>query len=152
MFEPGDWVWVHMRKERFPEQRKSKLQPRGDDPFQVLERINDNAYKIDLPGEYNVSATFNVSDLSPFDFDAGADLRTNPFEERGNDGNQGSKPNDPLSINGGPMTRARAKRMKEALNGLIQEIWAKSLVQQGLDDMERTPRLQNIIQVQDHKY
>ena len=28
-FEPGDWVWVHMRKERFPTQRKSKLGPRG---------------------------------------------------------------------------------------------------------------------------
>ena len=51
VFQPGDWVWVHMRKERFPNQRKSKLQPRGDGPFQVLERINDNAYKIDLPGE-----------------------------------------------------------------------------------------------------
>ena len=32
----------------------------------MLERINDNAYKIDLPGEYNVSATFNVADLSPY--------------------------------------------------------------------------------------
>jgi len=49
-----------MRKERFPEQRKSKLQPRGDGPFQVLKRINDNAYKIELPSEYNVSTTFNV--------------------------------------------------------------------------------------------
>ena len=64
VFQPGDWVWVHMRKERFPNQRKSKLQPRGDGPFQVLERINDNAYKIDLPGEYSVSATFNVADLT----------------------------------------------------------------------------------------
>ena len=53
-----------MRKKRFPEQRRSKLLPRGDGPFQVLERINDNAYKLDLPGEYNGSATFNVSDLS----------------------------------------------------------------------------------------
>jgi hypothetical protein len=52
-----------MRKERFPNLRKSKLQPRGDSPFQVLERINDNAYKIDLPGEYDVSATFNVAVL-----------------------------------------------------------------------------------------
>ncbi|PKI59295.1 hypothetical protein CRG98_020315 [Punica granatum] len=53
IFEPGDWVWLHMRKERFPAQRGSKLLPRGDGPFQVLERINDNAYKLDLPGEYN---------------------------------------------------------------------------------------------------
>jgi len=54
VLQPGDWVWVHMHKERFPNQRKSKLQPRGDGltlTFQVLERINDNTYKIDLPGE-----------------------------------------------------------------------------------------------------
>jgi hypothetical protein len=69
VFQPGDWVWVHMRKERFPNQRKSKLQPRGDGPFQVLERINNNAYKIDLLGEYGVSATFNVADLTLFDTD-----------------------------------------------------------------------------------
>eukprot|EP00256_Glycine_max_P068574 XP_025983169.1 uncharacterized protein LOC113000711 [Glycine max] len=72
VLEPGDWVWVHLKKERFPEHRKSKLQPRGDGPFQVLEKINDNAYKIDLPNEYNVSATFNVSDLSLFDADGGS--------------------------------------------------------------------------------
>ena len=52
VFELGDWIWVHMRKERFPEQRKSKIQPRGDDPFKVLERINDNAYKVYLTNEY----------------------------------------------------------------------------------------------------
>ncbi|KAL4369491.1 hypothetical protein GQ457_02G026600 [Hibiscus cannabinus] len=67
IFEPGDWVWVHLRKERFPNQWKCKLDPRGDGPFQVIERINDNAYHIDLPGEYNVSSSFNVSDLFPFD-------------------------------------------------------------------------------------
>ena len=66
VFEQGDLVWVHLRKDRFPEQRKCKLQPRGDGPFAVLERINDNAYKIDLPEEYGVSPTFNVSDLSPY--------------------------------------------------------------------------------------
>ena len=74
-----------MRKERFPARRRSKLHPRRDGPFQVFERINDNAYKLDLPGEYNISATFNVSDLFPFD--VGDDSRTNPFEERANDEN-----------------------------------------------------------------
>ena len=82
-FEPGDWVWVHMRIERFPAHRRSKLNPRGDRPFQILEKINDNAYKVDLPGEFNVCASFNVADLSPFD--VGDDSRLNPIEERGND-------------------------------------------------------------------
>ena len=44
----------------------------------MLAKINENAYKIDLPSEYgNVSAIFNVCDLSLFD--VGDDLRTNPF-------------------------------------------------------------------------
>nr|GFA66171.1 RNA-directed DNA polymerase [Tanacetum cinerariifolium] len=34
--------------------------------FRVLKKINDNAYKIKLPGHYNVSVTFNVADLSPY--------------------------------------------------------------------------------------
>ena len=112
-----------MRKERFPAHRWSKLHPRSDDPFQVLERINDNVYKLDLPGEYNISATFNVSDLSPFD--VGDDSRTNPFEERGNDEHHKAF-KDPLHDPVGPITKARSKRIKEALNGLIQEIWADS--------------------------
>ena len=45
----GDWVWLHLRKDRFPTKRKSKLSPRGDGPFKVLERINNNAYRLDLP-------------------------------------------------------------------------------------------------------
>ncbi|XP_071933765.1 uncharacterized protein [Coffea arabica] len=53
IFEPVDWVWLHLRKERFPKQRQSKLSPRGDGPFRVLQQVNDNAYKLELPGEYN---------------------------------------------------------------------------------------------------
>ena len=110
---------MYLRKEIFPVRRWSKLHPRGDGPFQVLERINDNAYKLDLPGEYNISVTFKVSDLSPFD--VGDDSRMNPFEERGNDENQQAF-KDPLHVPVGPITRARSKKIKEALNGLIQEI------------------------------
>lgn len=79
-------MWRHTRKERFPGQQKSKLAQRGEGPFQVLERIKDNAYKIDLPSEYNISSTFNVVDLSPYD--VGEDLRMNPLEEKGDDENQ----------------------------------------------------------------
>ena len=62
--EPG---FLNLRKERFPTQRKSKLLPRGDGPFQVIRRINNNAYELDLPSSYNISNSFNVCDLSPFD-------------------------------------------------------------------------------------
>ena len=80
LFEPGDLVWVHLRKDRFPEQRKSKLQPRADGPFKVLRKINDNAYEIDLPSTYGVSTSFNVADLCPF-FRL-EELGTTPFKSR----------------------------------------------------------------------
>ena len=83
--EPSDWVWLHMHTEHFPVQRRNKLLPCGDGPFQVLERVNDNAYEIDLPGEYGVSTTFNVVDLSPFDVGDDRDLRTNSSQEEGTD-------------------------------------------------------------------
>jgi hypothetical protein len=44
--EPGDLVCVHLRKDRFPDLKKSKLMPRAAGPFKVLEKINDNAYKL----------------------------------------------------------------------------------------------------------
>ena len=113
-----------MRKERFPAKRCSKLLPRGDGPFQVLERINDNAYKLNLPGKYNVSATFNVTDLSPFDI--GDDLRANPFQEEGNDGDQGITLKDLVQVPIRLVTRARAKKFKDVLNRLIQELWAQA--------------------------
>ncbi|KAH9781057.1 Endonuclease [Citrus sinensis] len=129
IFHPGDWVWVHMRQERFPAQRCSKLPPRGDGPFQVDARINDNAYKLDLLGEYNVSATFNVSNLSPSD--VGEDSRMNPFEERGNDknhqGNTIKVSSDALHIHGGPIKRARAKKIQAVLNGFIEKIWIENV-------------------------
>ncbi|GKV27101.1 hypothetical protein SLEP1_g36308 [Rubroshorea leprosula] len=66
VYKEGDWVWIHLRKERFPNRPNVKLSPRADGPFQIVEKINDNAYKIKLPGDYGVSATFNIADLSPY--------------------------------------------------------------------------------------
>ncbi|XP_052484832.1 uncharacterized protein LOC128039934 [Gossypium raimondii] len=118
VFEPGDWVWIHLRKKRFPEERKSKLQSRGDGPFQVLERINDNVYKIHLPSEYGVSASFNVTDLSPFDI--GHDSRTNHLE-KGRDDTSSSKKLDVESIElpSGPITRAHVKKFQDAVASYI---------------------------------
>lgn len=86
IFKEGDMVWVNLRKERFPSKRKNKLMPRTDGPFKVTARVNDNAYKVELPGEYGVHATFNVGDLSPYlDDDGLAELRSIPFKEGGDD-------------------------------------------------------------------
>ncbi|KAL3537781.1 hypothetical protein ACH5RR_001147 [Cinchona calisaya] len=73
------------KRDIFLNKRKSKLDSRGDRPFQVLKRINDNAYKINLLGEYNISATFNVTNLSPFDFHVRSDSRMNHLKEEGDE-------------------------------------------------------------------
>jgi hypothetical protein len=64
--EPGDLVWLHLRKEWFPELRKSKLMSRAPGPFKILAKINDNAYKLELPPEFGVSPSLNISDLRPY--------------------------------------------------------------------------------------
>ena len=70
-------MWLHIRKDRFPQERKSKLLPRADGPFKVLARYNDNAYKVELPRDkYNMSDIFNVKDLSPYQGDEDFDPRS----------------------------------------------------------------------------
>jgi hypothetical protein len=64
--EPGDLVWLHLRKERFSELRKSKFMSRAIGPFKILAKINDNAYKLELSLEFGVSPTFNILDLRPY--------------------------------------------------------------------------------------
>jgi len=66
VFQPRDLVWIDLRREGFPSKRKNKLMPRADSPFEVLEKINDTTYEVDLQGDYRVSTTFNVVDLSAY--------------------------------------------------------------------------------------
>jgi len=40
--------------------------PSAEGPFKVLENVNVNANKVDLPGDFRVLTTFNVADLSPY--------------------------------------------------------------------------------------
>ena len=43
-----------------------------------------------------------------------------------NDGDQGTTSKDLVQVPIGPVTRARAKKFKDVLNGLIQELWAQA--------------------------
>jgi hypothetical protein len=65
-FELGDLVWLHLRKERFSELRKSKLMSCAAGPFKFFAKINDNAYKLELPPEIRVvpALTFQICDLT----------------------------------------------------------------------------------------
>jgi len=77
-FQPRDIVWIHLRKERFPLRRKSKLTARGDGRNKNVQKVGDNAYKIKLPDEMKISIIFNVGDLTLYieDEDGGhEDLR-----------------------------------------------------------------------------
>jgi hypothetical protein len=105
--------------------------------------INDNACKVDLSGEYGINVTFNVADLSFFY--VSDDSRSNPFEERGDDVIQA--PNDPLEVPVGPVTRLRAKRFKEAFNGLLQDTWVKVEFKRVLNNKEQA--MINLIHVQE---
>nr|GEX29178.1 reverse transcriptase domain-containing protein [Tanacetum cinerariifolium] len=88
---------VAVRLKLHTQRRFGKLHPRADGPFRILKKINDNAYKVELPGHYGVSDTFNVADLSSYtpnaDFDD--DSRSSRFLEGEDDTDQGGSPLNP---------------------------------------------------------
>ena len=133
IFEEGDLVWIHLRKDRFPAERKNKLMPRVDGPFRILKRINNNAYRVDLQGKYSVSDAFNVSDLLPFVADS--DLRSNPFQEGEDDvivtSLEEAEP-EPL----GRITRSRARELAKEAHTLI--------TMEGINPNEAEPEIFNL--------
>ncbi|KAF8054126.1 hypothetical protein N665_1346s0001 [Sinapis alba] len=132
-FEPGDWVWLHMRSERFPNQRKSKLAPRGDGPFKVVKKINDNAYQLELPGELNVSSTFNVSDLSYFHADESV-LRSEPSQEGECDEAIEPDINIP-TLRRSPRTRSGTRGVIASFSEAIEGLFAKDNSNPNLEDI-----------------
>ena len=140
ILEPGDLVWLHLRKDRFPELRKSKLMPRADGPFKVLQRINENAYKLDLPADFGVSPTFNIADLKPYlGQEDELESRTTQMQEREDDEDINTSDTYPTSTSdtyptstsdtyptssptqpiAGPLTRARARQINLQVSSVL---------------------------------
>ncbi|KAK1631605.1 hypothetical protein QYE76_005920 [Lolium multiflorum] len=129
LFKPGDMVWVHFRKDRFPKLRKSKLKPRG------------------AVDEFGVSNSFNVADLTPYDGEDLGASRSTPFEGGGDDEDIPTTPLPPSLINEdepavklksnevriGPITRARAKLLKQQVNLYQEETSIARGVEEQLD-------------------
>jgi len=56
---------------------------KGDGPYKVVQKVGENTYKIELPGDMQISPTFNVRDLTPYiedDEEHNEDLRANPLQ------------------------------------------------------------------------
>ncbi|RDY06734.1 putative mitochondrial protein, partial [Mucuna pruriens] len=119
-FERRDLVCVHLRKERFPKLRQSKLLLRGDGPFKILKRVNDNSYIVIYPksmGIYLTTTNFEDKFFSKKESDAYMGEHTQGYQRGMNE-----EVNPTL---GGPMTRGRLKRIQgqaqsyELKSGLI---------------------------------
>jgi len=48
-------VWLHFEKRKISLSEEVQTSSRGDDIFQVHQKINDNAYRLDLLVDYGVS-------------------------------------------------------------------------------------------------
>ncbi|KAJ0011488.1 hypothetical protein Pint_33079 [Pistacia integerrima] len=57
---------VHLRKDHFPMGTYNKLKKKKIGPCHILQRINDNAYIVDLPPGLAISSTFNVPNLTEY--------------------------------------------------------------------------------------
>ena len=62
-FAEGDYVMVRLRPERFSPETVKKLHARGVGPFKIIKKIGSNAYVVDLPSDFGISSTFNITDL-----------------------------------------------------------------------------------------
>ena len=96
--------------------------PRVAGSYKILEKINDNAYKHELPPEFRVSPTFNIADLKPYlGEEDELESRKTPLQEGEDD--EDITPmdtnNTPLVDDQGPITRSRARQLKLQVSSFL---------------------------------
>ncbi|KAG0466983.1 hypothetical protein HPP92_018563 [Vanilla planifolia] len=69
---------IRVRPERFPPGTLRKLHAKGIGPFRIITKISPNAYTLELPDDYGVSNTFNISDLVAYK--EPVEIPSEPFE------------------------------------------------------------------------
>jgi hypothetical protein len=61
---------IYLGKEWFPRGTYHKLKYNKIGSCNILKKINDNAYKVNLPADLNISHVFNINDLYIFHGDS----------------------------------------------------------------------------------
>jgi hypothetical protein len=65
-FEVGDEVWLYISKERLKGEGK-KLKPIRYGPFKIVDKIGNNAFRLDLPPYMQMYAVVNVENLKLYE-------------------------------------------------------------------------------------
>ena len=65
-FDVGDEVVMIFISKARMQGGHSKLQLKKYEPYQIVKKINNNAYVVDLPTWMRISKTFNITDITLF--------------------------------------------------------------------------------------
>jgi hypothetical protein len=90
-------------------------------PFKILAKINDNAYKLELPPEFRVSPSFNISDLQLYLGEEDEIMsRTTSMQEGEDDEDINTLATIIPSVEIlGPITRSRAQHLNHQVKSFL---------------------------------